>query len=76
MQNNIVETMIENAFSPRCQDSIAWDNNHVGGFVKPTQAHIPSDKESHHNITADDRAELAWFDKRAADRRAGILIES
>ena len=76
MMNNVVETMIEVKFSPRCQDSIAWDANHVGGFVKPTEKHIPTDEEGHKTMTEEHRLELAWFDKRAQARRDGTLVES
>ena len=72
---NTVEQNFEANLSPRCQDSIAWDDNHVGGFVEPTQKHIPTDDEQRQTITTDDRKELAWFDKRAAARRNGICSE-
>ena len=62
MKNNIVEQKIESAFSPRCQDSIFWDTNHKGGFVIPTEKHIPTDDEQRHSITTDDRKELSVLD--------------
>ncbi len=70
IRNNIVETTFEAALSPRCRDRITWDDNHVGGFVEPTQKHIPTDEEGRQSITSDDRAELAEFDKRAKARNS------
>ena len=61
-----VEQSFEFELSPRCRDSITWDDNHIGGFVKPTHAPLASHEEDIHRITTEDSKELVEFDFNAA----------
>lgn len=64
-----VEHMIETNLSPRCQNSIFWDINHVGGYVIPTQEPVASHADERHVMTEDDRLELIEFDSNALEHR-------
>ena len=66
---NTVEQNFEANLSPRCRDSISWDTAHIGGYVKPTQKHVPTDDEARQTITTSDRKELAEFDANALNHR-------
>jgi hypothetical protein len=63
-----VEQSFEDSLSPRCRATMKWFKNHTQGFVKPTQKHIPTDRELHQSITKKDRKELVNFDIRCKDR--------
>ena len=58
-QLNPVLVDFEKHLSPRCRDTITWNENHEGGFLEPTRPATHREDV----MSAEDKAELVKFDK-------------
>ena len=57
-QPNPVLVAFEKHLSPRCRDTITWNENHEGGFLVPTMPATHREEKLSH----EEKAELVKFD--------------